>query len=94
MAIEIANEPDANRYTLTVDGTLACVLEYNKNGNAIAFTHTFTPPPFRGKGYAGQLVEYAVDDIEKNTTLRIVPACSYVHDWFEKHTERAGLLTR
>ncbi|HYI34338.1 MAG TPA: GNAT family N-acetyltransferase [Glaciibacter sp.] len=95
MATEFAHEPDASRYTLLVDGELATVLEYKKNGsNTIALVHTFTPPPFRGKGYAGQLVEYAVNDIEQNTTLRILAGCSYVHEWFEKHEDRKQLLER
>jgi hypothetical protein len=91
---EFIHEPDANRYTLMVDGNVGSVVEYNKNGNSIALTHTFTPPPSRGHGYAGQLVEYVVNDLEQNTSLRIVPACSYVHEWFEKHTDRKHLLER
>ncbi len=95
MAIEFAHEPDASRYTLLVDGDLASVVEYKKNGsNAIALTHTFTPPPHRGKGYAGQLVEYVVNDIEQNTSLRILAGCSYVHEWFEKNEDRKVLLER
>ncbi|MCU1443302.1 MAG: acetyltransferase [Cryobacterium sp.] len=94
MAHEITHEPDAFRYTLTFDGELACVVDYTVNGDAIALTRTYTPPSHRGHGYAGQLVEYVVNDIESTTDSKVVPSCSYVSDWFDKHPERSAMLTR
>jgi uncharacterized protein len=94
MAKVFANETGARRYTLTIDGALASVLDYAILRNAISLPHTFTTPPFRGKGYAGELVEYAVNDIEATTGYRVVPMCWYVAQWFEEHPERAGLLSR
>ncbi|MGX5680506.1 GNAT family N-acetyltransferase [Schumannella luteola] len=91
---ELTHEPDAQRYTLRLDGQVAAVADYRVNGNAISFHHTFTQPNLRGQGLAAEVVEYAVDDVEKTSTLRVVPMCWYVADWFEQHPERAGLLTR
>jgi len=91
---QLAHEPDAKRYTLTIDGHLAALADYAVNGNSISFHHTFTQPHLRGNGYAGEVVEFAVDDVEANTTYRIVPMCWYVGQWFDEHPERAGLLTR
>lgn len=94
MATEFAHEPDASRYTMHLDGALVAVLEYRLNGSQISFNHTFTTPPHRGNGYAGELVDFAMDDVEKNTELSVVPMCWYVGDWFAIHPERAALLTR
>lgn len=94
MAHELAHEPAASRYTLTVDGQLASVLDYRANDSAISMTRTFTVPSFRGTGLAGELVEFAVNDIEANDTRRIVPMCWYVADWFQTHGERGALLSR
>ncbi|MGV1035234.1 MAG: GNAT family N-acetyltransferase [Microbacteriaceae bacterium] len=94
MATELAHEPEASRYTLSVDGELACALEYKANDTAISMVRTFTVPSFRGQGLAGQLVEFAVNDVEANDTRRIVPMCWYVADWFEKHGDRSALLSR
>jgi predicted GNAT family acetyltransferase len=91
---QLTHEADANRYTLMIDGQLAAVADYRINGDAISFHHTFTQPNLRGRGLAGEVVEFAVDDVEKNSTRRIVPMCWYVADWFEAHPERASLLTR
>jgi hypothetical protein len=35
-----------------------------------------------------------MNDVEKSSGRRVVPMCWYVADWFDKHPERAGLLTR
>lgn len=94
MSTLLAHEPDADRYTLTINGQLAAVATYRISGNAISFNHTFTQPHLRGKGLAADVVAFAVDDVEKNSTRRILPMCWYVSEWFEEHPERAGLLTR
>ncbi|CAN5149798.1 hypothetical protein BH09ACT5_BH09ACT5_07750 [soil metagenome] len=94
MGKQFAHEPDARRYTLSIDGHLAAVADYAINGNSISFHHTFTQPALRGKGYAGELVAFAVDDVEKTSTRRIVPMCWYVAQWFDDHPERGGLLNR
>ncbi|QTX04929.1 GNAT family N-acetyltransferase [Agromyces archimandritae] len=92
MTTELAHEPDAQRYTLRVDGALASVLDYRVLGDAIAFTRTFTTPPYRGGGLAGELVAYAVDDVENTSERRIVPSCWYVAEWFDRHPDRRELL--
>lgn len=88
------HEPDANRYTLSIDGQLVALAEYRINGNSISFTHTYTQPKQRGHGYAGEVVEFAVNDVEETSSRRVVPMCWYVADWFEANPERAGLLSR
>jgi predicted GNAT family acetyltransferase len=94
MARELAKESDANRYTLRIDGDLASAVDYRVSGDAISFTHTFTDPKRRGQGLAAEIVEFAVDDVAATTGYRIVPMCWYVGEWFDRHPERADLLTR
>ncbi len=94
MATEFAHEPDAHRYTMSVDGSVVSVLEYRDNGSIVAFHHTLTLPQHRGRGYADQLVRFAVDHVERSGRGRILPTCWYVAEWFDRHPERAGLLYR
>lgn len=89
-----ANEPDAARYVLRDGDTLVATVDYATNGRAISFTRAFTSPQFRGRGLAAEIVEYAVDHVASSSTLPIVPMCWYVGEWFDKHPERAGLLSR
>lgn len=94
MTTEFDNETNENRYSLRVNGELVAVLDYRILSASVSFTRAFTVPPQRGNGYAARLVEFAVDDIEATTSLRIVPMCWYVAQWFDEHPERAGLLER
>lgn len=92
MPKKLLHETTASRYTLHIDGELAAVADYRINGNTISLNHTFTSPARRGQGLAGEVVEFAVDDVEANSTRQIVPMCWYVRQWFDKHPERANLL--
>jgi hypothetical protein len=94
MAVTLAHEPDASRYTLHVDGALVALADYVINGHSISFNHTYTQPAQRGHGYAADLVEFAMDDVETASDRKVVPMCWYVAEWFDKHPERASLLTR
>jgi predicted GNAT family acetyltransferase len=89
-----SNEPDAHRYVMRDGDTLLAALDYASNGKAISLTRAFTSPAFRGRGYAADITEFAVNDIESSTELRIIPMCWYVGEWFDKHPERAALLER
>ncbi len=90
----LAHEPDANRYTLSIGGRLVAVADYRINGRSISFNHTYTQPALRGNGYAAEVVDFAIDDVARNTELKVVPMCWYVADWFDLHPEHAQLLTR
>jgi predicted GNAT family acetyltransferase len=94
MSLEFLHEPDANRYVLRSDDEIVAVVDYAVNDTAISFTRTYTSPTQRGKGFAGQIVTFAVDDVEATSTRRIIPMCWYVAEWFEARPERAGLLER
>jgi predicted GNAT family acetyltransferase len=77
-----------------MDGTITAIADYSILGNSISFHHTYTNPQQRGNGYAGEVVQFAMDDVEKTTEFTVVPMCWYVADWFDKNPERAGLLSR
>lgn len=93
-ANEFTHEPDAHRYVLRRGGELVSVLEYRDQGVGTVMHHTVTVPRFRGHGYAGELVEFAVNDVEARGAGPIIPTCWYVGDWFAAHPERRSLLAR
>jgi predicted GNAT family acetyltransferase len=94
MARELNHESDARRYILRIDDELVSTLDYTVNGERISFTRSYTAPKQRGHGYAADVVQFAVDDVEANTDYRIVPMCWYVGEWFDKHPDRGALLAR
>lgn len=93
MATELQHEPDAHRYTMLVDGELVSVAEYLDHGHGIVFHHTVTVPKHRGKGYAAELIEFAMNDVEARGAGPVRATCWYVAEWFDRHPERADLLT-
>ena len=94
MAKTFEHEADASRYVLKIDDELVAVADYRINGDAVSFNHTFTNPRLRGHGYAGEIVEFAINDVERSIERHVVPMCWYVAKWLDEHPERAGLLTR
>lgn len=80
----------SNRFEVNADGGLA-VLEYIRRGNEIVMTHTFVPPELRGRGHAELLVRAALAFAAANQ-LRVVPACSYVDRFIQRHPEFQGLV--
>ncbi|MCJ1700729.1 N-acetyltransferase [Rathayibacter festucae] len=94
MAKDFRRADHASRYELHQDGELVGVLDFHENDESVSLVRSFTSPPHRGQGLAGELVAFAVDDIEATSGRSIVPMCWYVGQWFDQHPERAHLLTR
>lgn len=90
--LRFAREPDASRYTLHRGDDLVSVLDYRDDGRTVAMTRAYTVPTFRGHGYAAEVVDRAVAELEAEGTRSVIPVCWYVADWFAAHPERAGIL--
>lgn len=90
--VTVLHKPGANRYEAVVDGHLS-VCEYERVGDNLVFTHTLVPPELRGRGIAEQLVRAALADA-RTAGQKVVPACSYVAKFIERHREYQDLLAR
>jgi predicted GNAT family acetyltransferase len=88
--ITVQHNPGANRFEVVLDGHLS-VCEYERVGNNLVFTHTLVPPELRGQGIAEQLARAALADA-RATGRRVVPACSYVAKFIERHREFQDLV--
>jgi predicted GNAT family acetyltransferase len=88
--VPVRHNADESRYEALVDGHLS-VCEYEMLGSRMAFTHTFVPPELRGRGIAEQLVRAALADA-RAAGRKVVPACSYVAKFIERHREYQDLL--
>src|SRR5690606_11371963 len=73
------------------DGAEAEMTYVRQGRDVIMIDHTFTPPEFRGRDIAMQLMLRAIAEA-RSGGLRIVPACSYVAAQFRRHPEWADLL--
>ncbi|MGO1561964.1 MAG: GNAT family N-acetyltransferase [Actinomycetaceae bacterium] len=85
MSATVRHEPERSRYVIEVDGKEAEEATYALDGDVHTFDHTFTDPARRGQGLAGQLVDFALNDVRERGG-RARPLCPYVVDYMDKHT--------
>ena len=69
------------------------VAEYDERHDRLLFTHTEVEPGREGKGLAGNLVRQALDDARTNER-QVVPLCSYVRSWIDRHPAYGDLVDR
>ena len=87
---EIIDNPDANRFEIHADGATA-FLTYRMNGDAMEYLHSETPAELRGRGYAGELVKFALDG-DRIAGRKVIPTCPFVKSYIEKHPEYAPFV--
>ncbi len=90
MTIAIDHQRARQRFVAVIEG-LECVVDYQLAGSTMTITHTGVPASLGGRGIAGQLARFALDTA-KAEGWKVVPACSYVAAWIEKHPEYQELL--
>ncbi|PZE86361.1 GNAT family N-acetyltransferase [Curtobacterium sp. MCBD17_032] len=90
---QVRNDTDAQQYSLVEDGEVIGFAAYEVDGDEIRFTHTEVDATHRGGGHASILVQHALDDVREGS-LRVVPLCSYVEAWIERHPDYQELTTR
>ncbi|ORI24021.1 GNAT family N-acetyltransferase [Rhodococcus sp. 1168] len=82
----VVDAPDHNRYEIHVDGQRAGFAAYIDADNQRIFHHTVVDDQYSGRGLAGELVTAALSRT-RDAGKRIVPVCSYVAKFVEKHHE-------
>lgn len=80
----------AKRFEATLEDQVA-VVEYQRQGNTLLFTHTEVPPKFRGQGIADKLAQHALDYARAHQ-LTIVPLCSFMATYIRRHPEYKSLV--
>jgi uncharacterized protein len=91
MADTVRDNPALSRFELDADGVTA-VANYRLNGGVMTFTHTEVPPQARHGGIASRLIEGALA-MARARGLKVVPRCSFVRAYVDKHPEVRDLLT-
>ncbi|MCV7302269.1 N-acetyltransferase [Mycobacterium barrassiae] len=82
---------EADRFTISVDGTVAGFTEIIDRDGRRTFPHTEVDDAFQGRGLASILIGEALEQT-RAAGLRIVPVCSMVASYVEKHPEFADVV--
>lgn len=89
--IVVRHNAAESRFEAVVEGLLS-VADYKLEGGTMVLTHTFVPPELRGRGVAEKLVRAALE-WARAEKRRIVPACSYVGVFLQRHPEFRDLVS-
>lgn len=90
--LEITNDEAAGRYETVVDGCTA-ELTYRLTGDRMVITHTGVPPAIEGRGVGSALARAALDDAAARD-LTVVPLCSFVASWLDRHPDHKVKVDR
>jgi predicted GNAT family acetyltransferase len=88
---EIVDNTAESRYEVREDSVVLGYAEYNRRHGQIEFTHTLVEPEYGGRGLAGQLVQFALDDARAKGEA-VLPFCPYVKAWIGKHPDYLDLV--
>ncbi|MGF1734861.1 GNAT family N-acetyltransferase [Photobacterium satsumensis] len=87
----VAHDKDNQTYFVDlIDGYQAKV-SYQISGNVLTLDHSSVPADLRGRGYASVMMEAVLSSIEQEG-YTVIPKCSYVVHYMNKHNEWQHLL--
>lgn len=66
------------------------VINYRERDNLTLITHTGTETDMRGRGIAGELTRFAMDDLRAKGR-KVKPICPYTVSWMYNHPEYRDL---
>lgn len=89
--LRVSDAPEAHRFEIHSNGTLAGFAQYRTLDGALLFTHTEVLPGFQGQGVASQLARGALDAVRARG-LQAVPRCRFIAEYIRKHPAYADLV--
>jgi uncharacterized protein len=91
METSVRDVPEQNRYEIRDGDKLLGVADYERRGDEVRFTHTEVDPSAGESGLGSKLVRAALDDV-RSKGGSVVPLCSFVRGWIDKHPDYADLV--
>ena len=90
MAGEVTDNRELGQFELRTEGGTA-LIAYERDGGRILLVHTEVPDAMEGQGIGSRLVRGALD-LVRAEGLRVVPRCSFVAAYMNRHPEAQDLL--
>lgn len=90
--LPLTNNESLRQFELIVDGQKAKI-EYERQKDRMFLTHTEVPAALEGHGVGAAMVEKTLHYLEENN-LKLVPWCSFVKSYLQRHPEWKRLLAQ
>ena len=87
---EVTHDERRRRFELEENGATG-FLTYALRDGAIVFTHTIVPSELEGRGIGSRIVKTGLDHARAQG-LKVVPQCSFVQGYIERHPDYADLV--
>jgi hypothetical protein len=91
MELTVTDVPEAGRYEARAGDRVLGMANYQRRGDQVVFTHTEVDMDKERSGLGSTLVRGALDDVRTKGGT-VVPLCSFVRGWIERHPEYADLV--
>jgi predicted GNAT family acetyltransferase len=88
--LQVHNSPERGRFEIQAEGHTA-ELTYTLEGKTITLVHTSVPPALEGRGIGSRLVKAGLDYARENG-LKVIPVCSFVKAYIERHPAYQDLV--
>lgn len=82
---------DESRYVALLGSEVVGEINFRTGGGVVTITHTGTDPAHRGRGIAGELTTFALDDLATRGQ-KVRQLCPYTSAFIDSHPAYAGLL--
>lgn len=92
MSTEVRHNQELHRYEIWLDDEKVGHADYGELPGEIHFVHTEVDPAQQGKNLAAILMHAALEDVRTQAKAKVVPVCSYVVRYMDKHPETQDLL--
>ena len=83
--------PEDSRYEIRDGERRLGLAAYQRRGDQVVFTHTEVDSDEEHSGLGGTLARAALDDV-RSKGGSVVPMCSFVRGWIERHPEYCDLV--
>lgn len=90
--MNIEHDKENHQFISEVEGKVSH-LKYKvlPDGKTLDYVSTYVPPELRGRQIAEQIVKTALDYAKENK-YKVIPSCSYVHAYVERHPEYKDIV--
>ena len=88
----VTHDAAARRFEVDTGAGIG-VLTYAERGPALELLHTEVPEAAEGKGYAAALAVAALDHA-RSEGKQVIPSCSFVAGYIQRHPAYADLVSR